>query len=372
LTRRAAPGIDFSPMSASPSQPQLFRRFAETIAFASVGAAALGLAGLPAGWLSGAIIGVSAAALSGRQVFVPPQVGRIVYIILGISLGSSVTPETVATMVTWPLSMLALTIAMVAVTTSVMAYLKFVHGWDTLSALFAAAPGALAQAMALAQDTGADVRAIAMVQTVRLFILAVALPIAFAAFGVAGLPPPRGGGGPVLQSVLELAVLVAASAGAGWLAYRFRIPGGLIVGAMAASGVLHGGGWVHAFLPVPIAISSFIVMGAMIGTRLGGADVKSLARLGLVGIGALLVGTTVGCLFAVAVAWGLNLRLADVVMAYAPGAIEAMTIIAFALHLDPVFVGVHHLARFTFMSMVLPAAVGLIRAYEGRGKKDDE
>ena len=121
------------------------------------------------------------------------------------------------------------------------------------------------------------------------------------------------------------------------------------------------------FCPVPIAICSFIVMGAMIGTRLGGADVKSLARLGLVGIGALLVGTTVGCLFAVVVAWGLNLRLADVVMAYAPGAIEAMTIIAFALHLDPVFVGVHHLARFTFMSMVLPAAVGLIRAYEGRG-----
>ena len=72
-------------MSASPPQPHLFRRFAETIAIASVGAAALGLAGLPAGWLSGAIIGVSAAALSGRQVFVPPQVGRIVYIILGIS-----------------------------------------------------------------------------------------------------------------------------------------------------------------------------------------------------------------------------------------------------------------------------------------------
>ena len=146
-----------------------------------------------------------------------------------------------------------------------------------------------------------------------------------------------------------------ASAGAGWLAFRFSIPGGLIVGAMAASGVLHGGGLVHAFLPVPVAICSFIVMGAMIGTRLGGADIQSLARLCLVGIGALLVGTTVGCLFALGVAWALYLRLADVVMAYAPGAIEAMTIIAFALHLDPVFVGVHHLARFTFMSMVLPA-----------------
>jgi membrane AbrB-like protein len=358
-------------MSPTQTRAQLLVRFAETLAYAATGAAALGLAGLPAGWLSGSIIGVSAAALAGRHPFVPPQVGRVVYVILGISLGSSVTPETVATMVTWPLSMLALAIAMVSITVSVMAYLKFVHGWDTLSALFAAAPGALAQAMVLAQDTGANVRAIAMVQTVRLFILAVALPLIFAAFGVAGLPPPRGGNAPMLQSLVELGVLIAASSGAALLAYRFSIPGGLIVGAMAASGVLHGGGWVHAFLPVPVAIASFIVMGAMIGTRLGGADIRMLARLSLVGIGALLVGTTVGCLFAALVAWALDLRLADVVMAYAPGAIEAMTIIAFALHLDPVFVGVHHLARFTLMSMVLPAAVGLIRAYESRAARKE-
>src|SRR3954470_16712776 len=360
-------------MSASSTRRILLaRRFAETLVYAGIGSAALGLAGLPAGWLSGAIVGVSAAALSGRPVFVPPQVGRAVYVLLGISLGSSVTPETVATMVTWPFSMIALALAMVAVTTSVMAYLKFVHGWPTLDALFAAAPGALAQAMALAQDTGANVRAIAMVQTVRLFILAVALPLIFAAFGVAGLPPPRGGTLPLMQSLIELGVLVLASSGAALLAFRLNMPGGLIVGAMAASGVLHGGGFVHAFLPVPVAIGSFVVMGAMIGTRLGGADIRMLAKLGFVGLGALAVGTTVGCLFAVVVAWALNLRLPDVVMAYAPGAIEAMTIIAFALHLDPVFVGVHHLARFTFMSLVLPAAVGVIRAYEKKTKRDGE
>ncbi|MBV8841021.1 MAG: AbrB family transcriptional regulator, partial [Alphaproteobacteria bacterium] len=83
------------------------------------------------------------------------------------------------------------------------------------------------------------------------------------------------------------------------------------------------------------------------------------------------VGTAVGGLCAVIVAWALHLRLPDVMMAYAPGAIEAMTIIAFALHLDPVFVGVHHLARFTFMSLVLPIAVGLIRSYEARQAKKD-
>src|SRR6188508_3266478 len=103
-------------MQPSPSRLELARRFAETMAVGAVGATTLGLAGLPAGWLSGAIVGVSAAALAGRPVFVPTEVGRAVYIILGISLGSSVTPATVATMVTWPLSMIAVAIAMVAIT----------------------------------------------------------------------------------------------------------------------------------------------------------------------------------------------------------------------------------------------------------------
>jgi membrane AbrB-like protein len=224
--------------------------------------------------------------------------------------------------------------------------------------------------MALAADTGANVRAIAMVQTVRLFILAVALPLAFAAFGVMGVAPPRSSNLPMTQMVIELAVIVLVSAGAGLLAFRFNLPGGLILGSMVASGILHGAGWVHAFLPVPVAIGSFVIMGAMIGTRLGGADIRQLLRLSVVGIGALLVGISVGCLFAAGVAWFLTLRTDSLVIAYAPGAMEAMTIIAFALHLDPVFVGVHQLARFTFMSLVLPAAVGLIQKWEGTTKKD--
>ncbi|HWP16574.1 MAG TPA: AbrB family transcriptional regulator [Xanthobacteraceae bacterium] len=372
-TRLSPPTAALDLMSAASSRRKLLiRRFTETMAYGAGGAAVLGLAGMPAGWLSGAIIGVSAAALSGRPMYMPPPVARAVYVILGISLGSSVTPSTIASMVTWPLSMIALAIAMTAITASVTIYLKLVHGWPTLDALFAAAPGALAQAMALAQDTGANVRAIALVQTVRLFVLAVALPLIFAAFGVMGVAPPRGGNLPMVQLIFELGVIILVSSGAALLAFRLNLPGGLILGSMAASGILHGTGWVHAFLPVPVVIFSFIIMGSMIGTRLGGADLRQLLRLSLVGLGALLVGTSVGCLFAVGVAWLLGLRTDSLVIAYAPGAMEAMTIIAFALHLDPVFVGVHQLARFTFMSLVLPGAVGVIRAWEGHAKKDAE
>ena len=53
----------------------------------------------------------------------------------------------------------------------------------------------------------------------------------------------------------------------------------------------------------------------------------------------------------------LSLRVADVIVAYAPGSIDAMMILALALHLDPVFVGAHHLARVFTVTLALPSIV---------------
>ena len=39
-------------------------------------------------------------------------------------------------------------------------------------------------------------------------------------------------------------------------------------------------------------------------------------------------------------------RLADVVVAFAPGAQDTMMVLALAMHLDPVYVGALHLSRF--------------------------
>ena len=338
------------------------RRFAETLVLAGVGGAVLGLAGLPAGWLSGAILAVSVAALSGRPMLVPDPFARVVFVLLGITLGAAVTPETVATMATWPLSLVALALSMAMVTFAAASYLRIVHGWDSVSAMLAAAPGALSQVILLAADTGSDVRAIAMVQTVRLFVLIIALPAAFVLFGVSGAPPLREMTGSAPRLLVEGVALVAICVGAAMLAHRFRLPGGLIVGSMVASAALHGAGLVHVVLPNPIVIASLVALGALIGTRLGGADIRQLGRLGLAGLGALAAGTLVACLLAVAVAALLALRVSDVVIAYAPGGMEAMTILAFALHLDPAFVGIHQLARFLFVALALPFACRWLRA----------
>jgi uncharacterized protein len=158
-----------------------------------------------------------------------------------------------------------------------------------------------------------------------------------------------------------LAALVVVAVIAAVVAYRLRLPGGLLLGAMAASGVLHGTGLVKVNLPLPAAIVAFIVMGSIIGARFAGTDIWLLRRLALMGLGALAVGTAIAAAFAVAAALLLALPVGDVVMAYAPGALEGMTTLAFALNLDPAYVGAHHIARLIFVSLVVPFVVHAMR-----------
>lgn len=353
-------------MLPSPSLRETLLRLVETLVIGAVGGAALGLAKFPAGWLSGAIISVAIAALARRPVRVPRILGQCANIVLGISLGASVTPDSVARMGTWPASLAVLALAMACGSAVVVFYLHKVHDWDVLSALFASSPGGLSQALALAAETGADLRSVAMVQAMRVLVLSAGLPLCFAAFGITGSRPVVNPAVATVASMEELAVLVVAAIVSGLIAYRLRFPGGLLVGAMAASGVLHATGLVKVNLPLPAAIVAFIVMGSIIGARFAGTDIWLLRRLTVVGLGALAVGTAVASVFAVAAALLLSLPVGDVVMAFAPGALEAMTTLAFALNLDPAYVGTHHIARLIFVSLVVPVVVHAIRRHTAK------
>ena len=66
--------------------------------------------------------------------------------------------------------------------------------------------------------------------------------------------------------------------------------------------------------------------------------------------GSFAVATAVAASFALIVVALLPFRIADVIVAFAPGAQDTMMVLALALHLDPVYVGAHHLARFLAVS----------------------
>src|SRR4051812_23889856 len=167
------------------SRATMLRHVAETLAIGTAGGMTLGLTGMPAGYLSGAIIAVATAALAGGAVLIPAPFLRVLLVLLGTSLGSVGAPETLHGGATYPPSIAVLIVACVFISVTGTIYLRAMHGWDTNTAYLATAPGGLSQVMAIAIEIDADGRAIAIVQTIRVVIIAVCLPALMSFFGIA-------------------------------------------------------------------------------------------------------------------------------------------------------------------------------------------
>ncbi len=331
----------------------------ETLAIALAGGLFFTVLNLPASLISGSVVAVASAALCGRPVRMPLPLARICYVVVGILLGAVVTPETLRGVTAWPASIALLMLCSVCMTLMTMTYLRIVHGWDPLSALLGASPGSMAQVIALSTELGGDLRAIAIVQTVRVLLLVIGLPNGLALFGLA-VPPIVGARGPAGVAVLSEMILLAAVASA--FAYgfqRLRFPGGLLFGAMAGSALLHGTGYIHAVLPWWLGSSAVIGLGALIGSRFANTSPRMLVGYLGAALGSFAAAMTVAAFFIFVVVRLFPFSVANVVIAFSPGAQDTMMVLALALHLDPIYVGAHHLVRFLVVTFAV--AIGARR-----------
>jgi membrane AbrB-like protein len=201
----------------------------------------------------------------------------------------------------------------------------------------------------------ADVRAVAVVQTMRVIVLSAGLPTALMLLGYSD-PSQAGGADDRAAAIGELAVLIPFSSLAAYLLSRAGFPGGWLFGAMLGSAVLHGSGLIEAWLPLWLSNVAMITLGAVTGSRFTGTRSRC-AGVPRCWSGSTAVSMSIAALFALLCISMLSVQPADVVIAFAPGAQETMLLLALALHLDPVFVGAHHVARFLLVSLTIPLVV---------------
>ncbi|SIN87082.1 hypothetical protein SAMN05443247_00348 [Bradyrhizobium erythrophlei] len=341
---------------AVPSRARILNTL-ETLAIGSAGGLLFLWAHLPGGLISGAMIAVGIAALAGRPLGVPPLLTQSVLLLLGISLGSLVSRQLIQHMGSYPLTIGLLALATFCSTFGSSLYLQRVHGWDQTSAFLAGSPGALSQITILAAERGADVPAIAVVQTMRVIILTAALPLLLSLTGVAPSSPPA-----VISAIaspLELATLIAASVAVALLLRLAKFPASWMFGAMIASSVLHGTALIEGGLPPWVRSVALVGIGALIGSRF--ARMKASTLLGHVNaaLGSFAVAIIISAIFVAVIALTTHVRFADVIVAFAPGAMDAMLALALTLHIDPIFVGAHHLSRFVFVTITTPGIIHL-------------
>jgi membrane AbrB-like protein len=336
----------------------------ETLVIGAAGGLLFLWANLPGGLISGAMMAVGIAALAGRPLTVPPVVTQSVLILLGISLGSLVSRQLIQHVSAYPITIALLSLATICSIFGSSFYLQRFHGWDQTSAFLAGSPGALSQITMLAIEKNADVAAIAVVQTMRVIILTAALPLMLALLGIAPAAPPTIAS--ASASPIELAALIAASIVAAFVLRWVKFPASWMFGAMLASSLLHGAGVIEGGLPPWVRGVALVGIGALIGSRFARMKLSTLRSHINAGLGSFAVAVLISAIFVAAITLTTQVHLSDVVVAFAPGAMDAMLALALTLHIDPIFVGAHHLSRFVFVTLATPGIVHLF----GRPQED--
>jgi membrane AbrB-like protein len=117
-------------------------------------------------------------------------------------------------------------------------------------------------------------------------------------------------------------------------------------------------------------VPGFVVLGALIGTRFAGATWRHLGQVAVPALVAFVIAMCVSVGGAALVTSVLHLPFGLTLLAFAPGGLETMTLLAFALSLDPAYVAAHQVARYVAMVLFLPVLMRLMTGiWPGQGKR---
>ena len=318
---------------------------------ALAGAALAALVGIPAGALVGAMLAVALMAAVGATVLVPTALRDLGFLVIGISLGAGIDASVMGQLHGWSISLLGLVVALVATMAASSFLLRKTFGIDPDTAVLASSPGTMSNAVAIAVEGRGDASAVMILQLMRLIILVALVPPIAA---LQGVPDTVAGAARPVMPLAALAALLAIGLPLGRLAGRKGISAACLLTGILLSGIAHAADLLHGAAPPWMIFLGFTATGAVLGTRIGKVDLRSASRLA--GAGAIVVGMALGLAFAFALLIHLltGFPLGQILIAYAPGGVEAMAAIGLALGYDPAFVAAHHFARILILLVLVP------------------
>lgn len=333
---------------------------AVTLGAGLVGGALFDLCALPMPWLLGAILGSATAAMCGLPAGLPRWLRNSVLVIIGLMIGSSIHPDTLAHVVHWPVSMTAVALYVAVCTASLYGLLRRFAGFDPVTAYFASAPGGFMAMTVIGGAMGGRERSIALTHAIRVVLVVFTIVISYhLLFGIHTTVAP---GGATAAFTLPQALVLIGVGGAGWALGRLlRIPAGPMLGPLLLMAAAQLCKLPMPALPQAPLLIAELVIGSGIGSDFAGASPRELLRgtaLSLIGTGWML-GLSV--LFSLALVPLTGLPFDALFLALSPGGLSGVSLIAVALGIEPAFVTAHNLLRILIIMFAGPLVFRLVK-----------
>ncbi len=335
-------------------------RVALTFAISALCGLAGHYAGLPAGMLVGAAMGVAAAAIAGLPVVLPAALRNATFLLVGMSMGAAVAPDSLSLVAQWPVSIAGLALELILIISITGWMLTRFFGLDAGTAYMSSFPGHLSFVMSIASAGVGEPRQIIMIQVIRLLMLTIAVPIG-ALFLPIGESIEAVAAAPKVLDPLGIALLAAACVAVSLVFEKLSIPAGFVLGSMAAATVGKLAGLYDAVLPEPMVMVTFIAIGALIGVRFVGMTWDEFKRIAFGGLIATLITVGITTTISALISLWVDMPFGQIWLGLSPGGLEAMGALTLALGYDTAFVAAHHVLRLLMLSFAIPGVVVLIR-----------
>ena len=339
--------------------PPLLRRapWLTTLAIGATGSLLLDAASMPLAWMLGALLFTATAGAVGLPVGLPPFARRIALTFVGVHLGSSFTADTTTQLLNSLPSLLLMTIAVIIVVILSHRILISRTGVDPTIALCASIPGGISLMAALGEERG-DKGVIALAQSLRIVMVVTLLSLIARGWLESATPAPPSGNASTATAWTFSLGLAGLCALIGVLA-RWRMTAFLAT-SMTLSALCYGFEWMTEPPPVVPLNLSLLILGASFGATLGGFRGAHFLRLSKTLFWINGVALALTALFAGATAAILNLPYAPVFLAFAPGGLSEVMLIAIAFDVQPAFVAAHHIFRLLAIMLLTRKIIQLI------------
>jgi membrane AbrB-like protein len=236
-----------------------------------------------------------------------------------------------------------------------------------VTAFFAAAPGGINEMVITGGALGGDERTIALSHSLRILLIVFTVPFGYRLIAHVHSVPMAESMGRLadLGGMDALAMLGSALAGAA-IARLVRLPAWMLTGPMIASAGLHLAGLTAFRPPAELVVLAQVVTGAAIGCRFRGLSWSEMAAMARPALGATAIMLALSAGAAALLAGWSDLSFGVLLLAFVPGGIAEMCLVALALGQDVAFVSTHHVVRVVLVIMLAPPIFRMIERRETR------
>ena len=332
--------------------------FRPLLGFASgcVGGAIFRGLGFPLPWTLGALTAAAVIATAGLDWKLPSAARNAARPIIGVMAGSAFTAEVARSMVHWWQAVLPLVVFLVLITLAGRMFFTRFCGFDRTTAFFASTPGGLSELTLLGAQYGGNIRQLVLIHSTRIITVVFLVPfvvrLLFDLESGNGLAPAQT---TEVLSALDWITLLGCSALGYFIGRPLKMIGGVMVVPLLLSAIVHGTGLTHLPPPPWLLALVQVVIGCVAGSRFAGVQWHEVRTSVVQGFAWTAIMLLAALAAAVLCSTFVDASVPALLLAFAPGGIAEMTIVAFAMGIEVAFVVCCHVFRSIFLAAVAPA-----------------